>query len=320
MAVNDVIFTYGPGNVTSLIATTLSNYGKDLADNVFKNIPLLAWLANKKRVTLDGGATIVRSIMYAKNTTAQFYSSDDILDTTIQDNFTAAQFQWRQAAASVTVTGRIENQNMGKSQVIDYVKAQVQSAVLSIKDLIDQKLFASTQVGSNVTPLNAIVSNTGTVGDVNGGTNTWWQSTVQASGSFAARGLSDLRSVWNQVNILNPQGPCDLILSDRPSYEAYESVLVPAVRFSDAKMGDLGFTNLKYKDAVWTYDTNATAGNIYLLNSNCLELVQHENRIFTMSDWVKPADQDLKTAQVFWMGEMTTNNRRKQGLLTGVTA
>lgn len=320
MAVNDQIFTYGPGNVTSLIATTLSNYGKDLADNVFNAIPALAWLAMKKRVTEDGGATIIRSVMYAKNSTAQFYSSDDVLDTSIQDNFTAAQWQWRQAAASVSVTGRIENQNMGKSQVIDYVKAQVNGAVLSIKDLIDARLFASSQTGSNVTPLNAIINNTGTVGDINGGTNVWWQSTVQASGSFAARGLSDLRSVWNQINVHNPQGPADLVLSDRNSYEAYESVLVPTVRYSDTKMGDLGFTNLKYKDAVWTFDLNATAGNVYLLNSQALELVQHSNRIFTMSDWVKPADQDLKTAQVFWMGELTTNNRRKQGLLTGVTA
>ncbi len=102
--------------------------------------------------------------------------------------------------------------------------------------------------------------------------------------------------------------------------KAYEATLTPTVRYTDTSMGDLGFSNLKYKEAVWTWDPNATAGYIYLLNSKALELVQHSNRLFTMSEWVKPANQDLKVAQVFWAGELTTNNRRKLALLTGVTA
>jgi hypothetical protein len=325
MAVADTLFTYGTGNVTSLLATTFSNMSPDLADNIYKAIPALAWLAMKKRVTADGGASILRSVIYAKNSTFGFYASDDVIDTTIQDELTTAQWQWKQAATSVTVTGRIEMQNMGKSQIIDVVKAKTQSALLSLKDGINKFLWTSgltneANVGTQVTPLATIVNNTGTVGDINGGTQTWWQSVVQASGSFAARGLSDLRSVWNQINVNNPQGPADLLLSDRPSYEAYESVLVPAVRLTDTRMGDLGFSNLKYKEATWTFDSNAIAGHIFLLNSNSMELVQHKNRLFTMSEWVKPSDQDLKTAQVFWAGELTTNNRRKHGLLTGVTA
>lgn len=325
MAVSDTLFTYGPGNVTSLLATTFSNMSPDLADNIYKAIPALAWLALKKRVTADGGASILRSVIYAKNNTFGFYAGDDVIDTTIQDELTTAQYQWKQAAASVTVTGRIEMQNMGKSQVIDIVKAKTQSALLAIKDGINQKLWVSgltnqSQVGTSITPLATLINNTGTLGDINGGTNAWWQSVIQASGSFAARGLSDLRSVWNQINVNNPQGPADLILSDRAGYEAYESVLVPAVRLSDTKMGDLGFSNLKYKEATWTFDVNAIAGYIFMLNSGSLELIQHKNRLFSMSEWVKPVDQDLKSAQVYWAGELTTNNRRKHGLLTGVTA
>ena len=325
MAVADTLFTYGPGNVTSLLATTFSNMSPNLADNVYKAIPALAWLAVKKRVTADGGASILRSVIYAKNNTFAFYASDDSIDVSIQDELTTAQWQWKQAATSVSVTGRIELQNMGKSQVMDIVKAKTQSALLAVKDGINKGLWTSgltneSQVGTVITPLATLVNNTGTVGDINGGTSTWWQSVIQASGSFAARGLSDMRSVWNQINVNNPQGPADLILSDRPSYEAYESVLVPAVRISDTRLGDLGFSNLKYKEATWTFDTNAISGYIFLLNSGSLELVQHKERMFTLSEFVKPSNQDVRTAQVFWMGELTTDNRRKHGLLTGVTA
>lgn len=320
MAIADTLFTYGPANVTSLIATTLSSYGKTLSDNIHKAIPLFAWLSNKKRVTEEGGASIIRSVVFGSNSTAAFYASDDILDTTIQDNFTAAQWQWRQAAASVTVTGRIELQNAGRAQVIDYATAQINNALASLKEAIDIKLFNSAQVGSNITPVNAIIAASGTVGDINGTTNTWWQATSTTSGSFAQRGLSDLRTAWDNVSVKMPAGGPDLILSDQTSYEAYESVLTPTVRYTDVYMGDLGFSNLKYKEAVWTWDPNATAGQIYLLNSKALELVQHQNRLFTISEWVKPANQDLKVAQIFWAGELTTNNRRKLATLTSVTA
>lgn len=320
MAVSDSLFTYGPPTVTSLIATTISNYGNEATDNIHKAIPLFAWLANKKKITAEGGASIVRTVVYSSNSTAAFYASDDVLDTTIQDSLTAAQFQWRQAAASISVTGRIELQNSGKSQVIDYAQAMVDNAMASLKETIDQKCYATTQSGANITPLTDIVKASGTVGDISGTTNTWWQSTVQASGSFAVRGLSDLRSTWDTVSVRMPTGGPDLLISDQTPYEAYEATLIPTIRYTDTYMGDLGFSNLKYKDAVWTWDPNATTGVIYLLNSKALELVQHSKRLFTMSEWVKPADQDLKTAQVFWMGELTTKNRRKLGSLTGVTA
>ena len=48
MAVADTLFTYGPANVTSLLATTFSNMSSELADNIYKAIPALAWLAMKK--------------------------------------------------------------------------------------------------------------------------------------------------------------------------------------------------------------------------------------------------------------------------------
>ena len=110
-------------------------------------------------------------------TRSRFMHSDDIIDTSIQDELTTAQWQWKQAATSVSVTGRIEMQNMGKSQVIDIVKAKTQSAILALKDGINQKLWSSgltsqTNVGTQVTPIATIVNNTGTVGDINGGTST----------------------------------------------------------------------------------------------------------------------------------------------------
>ena len=113
---------------------------------------------------------------------------------------------------------------MGKSQAISYANGYRDNALASLKEVIDQKLYAASQIGNNITPLPAIVTNSGTIGDINGTTNTWWQSQVQASGSFAARGLSDLRLIWDNVSVRMPAGGPDLIISDQTSYEAYEAL------------------------------------------------------------------------------------------------
>jgi hypothetical protein len=198
--------------------------------------------------------------------------------------------------------------------------AKIRHAEASVRDKMDIDLFASAQLGNALTPLPAIVSTTGTVGDISASSFAWWQSVGITSGSFQARGLSDLRSAWNQVLLKNPQGPVDFIISDRTSYEAYEAVGIGAIRKSNERMLDLSFDNFEYKGATWTFDTNCPSGNIFGLHSKSLELVQAANRIFKLSEWVKPIDQDLHGAQIFWAGELTTNNRRKHFNLTSVTA
>jgi hypothetical protein len=57
-----------------------------------------------------------------------------------------------------------------------------------------------------------------------------------------------------------------------------------------------------------------------MLNSNHLELVVMTGRDFAPSEWVKPANQDAKTLNLFFMGNLITNERRKLGALTGLTA
>jgi hypothetical protein len=320
MAVADTTLSGNPANIKSLLATTLPAYSKTMADNVFNAIPLLALLNEKNRTTESGGAQLFRPVMYSKNTTASDYAADDVLDTTIQDPFSVANYLWKQYAASISVTGREEMQNRGKQEMIDIVQAKIKHAESSIKDKLNVDLFASSQVGNKITPIPAIISASGTCGDISATTYAWWASKSQTSGSFSARGLADLRSVWNQTVLLNPVGPCDGLISDRTAFEYYESTLVPQLRLSDTKMGDLGFENFKYKGATWMFDLNATSGTIYGINTNTIELVTHADRRFVMSEWVKPADQDLKVAQIFYMGELTCNNRRKNFVVSSITA
>ena len=78
--------------------------------------------------------------------------------------------------------------------------------------------------------------------------------------------------------------------------------------------------NLLFKSSPMVFDSQATAGVMYFLNSDVLEFVINSGTNFSMTDWEKPADQDLRVAQILFAGDLITTNRRKLGKLTGIIA
>jgi hypothetical protein len=120
----------------------------------------------------------------------------------------------------------------------------------------------------------------------------------------------------------------DLILSGRHLYEYYESCLQPLERFTDTKLGDAGFQNLRFGNipmmldhgittAVATAPSTTTAtAPMYFLNTKYLELVVDSKTDFITTPFVRPENQDASTAQILWMGNLTCSNRSKQGVIS----
>lgn len=317
----DKLFTYGPDNVDSLLATTLSAVQKTLADNIFKRYPYFFYLKEKNKVSKSGGASLVVPLMYAVNSTAREYNGYDILDTTPQDGLTAAQFQWKQYSVSITISGREERQNSGKERIISLLESKTRQAEMSLARQLDVDLWATSQNASKLGAVPVIVDNTGTVGDVAGATQTWWRSIDTASGSFAAQGLADMRALYNSIlDESQSDGVPDFIITTQSVLEAYEAALQPQQRFTDEKMANAGFQTLRYKAAPITFGSNVPSGQLYMLRSDNLWLCTHSDANFKTTQFVKPANQDARTAQILLQAEMITDNRRKLGRLTGITA
>lgn len=77
-----------------LIATTFDAVRPVLADQITVELPLLAYLNLKGRVTEDGGLTIRRPVLFAFNDTVGSYSGYDLIDTTPQDGFGYAEYDY----------------------------------------------------------------------------------------------------------------------------------------------------------------------------------------------------------------------------------
>lgn len=320
----ETLFTWGPaGNVGALITTTQENRDiKDLQDAVFNRLTLFDHLGKKNKVRRGGGTSIIVPLRVSKNSTAQSYSNYEQVNVTPQDNETAAQFIYKQYSAAISLSGKEERvQNKGKYEVLDLVKTKIEDAEMALRDKLNIDLFAtspgSADVGSLVTSIDA----TSSIGGINSTTYSYWQSSVTSGGSFAGQGLSDMRTLWNTLSQRAPASNPDLILTTATIHSYYEASLQAQQRYTNGGgTGNGSFERLMFKSAPVDFDAQATSGVIYFLNSDVMELVIDPTTDFKMTDWVRPANQDSRTALYLVALELVIKNRRKLGKITSVTA
>src|SRR5687767_6896995 len=114
---------------TEMVTFTLENRRKALADNVTENNALLKRLKQRGKVRpLSGGRVIAEELEYAENDTFMWYSGYKTLDISPQTVFSAAQFDWKQAAVAVTISGLEQLQNSGKEAMMNLLEKRVENA------------------------------------------------------------------------------------------------------------------------------------------------------------------------------------------------
>ena len=311
----------GNADFDQILSTTLKNYVPKLADNVFTARPLFYALTNGQTIRrITGGAKIVVPIIYGTNSTAGSYAGDDTIAITAQTGISAAEYSWKQYAASVTITGIEEAKNSGEAAIIDLLEGKIMQAEETIIQNMNTMFWGdgTGNGGKDMNGLNKLVGTGLTVGgiDATDADNAWWRSSLtNVSGALSLTGMSKM---YNDISVGNDQPT--IIISDQDEYEKYESLLQPNLRYTSAEVADAGFQNLLFKGAPCTYDSDTNLdGKMFFLNTKYLRLVAHTETWFQPTPFVRPTNQDARYAQILCYGELTTSNRARQGMLYGLT-
>lgn len=312
----------GNPNFDALLSTTLKNYTPKIEDNIFSNLTLLYWLKEAGHIEkVSGGEQIVEPLMYAVNDTTGSYGGYDNLPTTPQEGITAAAYDWKQFAVSIAISGIEEAKNRGEEQVISLLKAKIDQAEMSAQDAMNTMFYGdgTGNSGKNWNGLANLVDSTpatGTVGGIDASTNTWWRNqTADFGGTLTIAKMSNLYNACSKGKI-KPE----FILTEQTVWEDYEALLQPQLRYQSTKTADAGFENLLYKSAPVMWDEDlATTELMYFLNSQFLKLKVHSDVWFKATPFEKPHGQDARYAQILSYGNLTTNNRRFQGVATNAT-
>lgn len=306
-------------NFDQITTTTLHNYlSTDLADQIFGALVLTKWLMNNgRKKPASGGDFLLEPLLYGKNTTVNSYDAYDPIDTSPQTGITAAQFNWKLLAGSVTFSRVEALKNNSKEKVIDLLDQKVTQLEESLRDEFNTEAFSdgTGNSGKDVTGLQAIIAATGTFGGISRSTYSWWQAQRQDTAEVLAE--SRMRTMFYNVskNLTKP----GLILTTQTLYEKYESLVQPNLRIQNTKMADLGFQNIEYKGVPMVYDDSCPSGWMMFLNDKYLRLRVHPDADFKVTDKKEPSNQLVFTQQVYWLGNLTVNNCRFQGALTAKT-
>lgn len=316
-------------NFSEILATTLRNRSGVTADNVSENNAFLNRLKKRGNIkTVDGGRTIVQELTYAENSTFIRYAGYELLNVSPSDVISAAEFDWKQAAVAVTISGLEGLMNSGAERVIDLMETRIQNAEDTMQNGIGGDVYSNgtADSGKQIGGLQLLVADdptTGTVGGINRATWAFWRNakfqatTDGGSAATAANIQRYMNSLYNSL-VRGTDKP-DLILADANYYGFYESSLQAIQRISQANEADAGFVSLKYKGADVVLDGGVggacPTNHMYMLNSKYLKWRPHKDRNFTALAPRQSVNQDASVQFIALAGNMTVSNARLQGVL-----
>ena len=258
--------------------------------------------------------------MYAVNDTVATYSGYDTIDLTPQDGISAAEYDWKQMAASIAISGIEEAKNRGTEAIIKLLNAKIMQAEMSLKSTLNAQLFGSAAGGNDFNGLGNIVgTQNNTVGGINSTTNTWWNPT-QATTMAATLSLQNMADVYNRAS--KGSDVPDIIVTNTSLFEKYESLLTNQVRYQDVSKANAGFQNLMFKQTPIVFDlelaVDASDAPMYFLNTKYLKLTGLNGYWFSTSEFMNGtvAGVDARYALVLAYGQLTCSNRARQGYIT----
>lgn len=316
-------------NLSEIITTTLRNRTGKLADNVSKNNALLYRLKQRGRIkSAAGGRTLVQELAYQENGTFMWYSGYDPLDIAATDVISAAEFDWKQAAVAVTISGLEQLQNSGKEKILDLMESRIDVAEKTMMNQISLACYGdgTGNGGKQIGGLQLLVADapsSGTVGGINRATWSFWRNLARDS-SVAGVALS-ATTIQSEMGIMYSQlvrgtDRPDLIITDNNNWLLYLASLQAIQRITNDNLGQAGFTNLKYMDADVVLDGGIGGGcpadHMYFLNSDYIFYRPHADRnMVVMGGERMNTNQDAIVKLIGWAGNMTVSNASLQGAL-----
>lgn len=309
-----------------LYTTTWQRRLPGVFDNIFGAAPFWYFLKDKGKLRPErGGRFLETNLAYAKNTSVQWITRGQTVPMTDFKFLTVAQYQWRYLTANILRFGVDEQQNSGDSRILNWVEEKLNNTDESLVDNLETALAggmgAATQQIDGLqylVPDSANVANPAfNAGGIDPSVYTWWQNqAISMNGlSFAVNGIAQMRHLLNLCMNNRRMDKPDILVTDMASYEYYEDTALPALRFADTRLADLGFDNQTYKriPMVWT---PAITQRMYFLNTRFIEFVYDPAYFFDMTEWKSiPNQVNDRAAQIITACCFMTNRRRVLGVL-----
>lgn len=318
-------------NLSEIVATTLRNREKELADNITNHNALLYTLEKKGHIkTANGGRVLTQPLAYAENSTVKFYDGYETFTVgSPGEVIDAAEYDWKSLAGFATISEIEEIKNSGKHAAVQLIESRIFVLKQSLRNTAASSVYSdgTGTSGKEFGGLQLLVADdptaVGTVGGIDQVANAFWRNQANdlsggATQTTSANITGYMNAMW--LSCVRGMDKPDLIPAGNYMYTAYEESLQQYARFTSSKMADAGFEALKYKGADVVYDDQCATGRMYFLNCDFLYMRKAPGPMFKVGDSRNITNATYKAVPVSCHGNLTCSNRSLQGVIVGKTS
>jgi len=302
-----------------IISITRKLYIPKAVDTVFNSNQMLM-RARKAQKSYDGGTSINPLLEYDELSAGGSFQGLELLDTTVNDIITNAQYEWRQEYVGVGWSTLDYLKNYGsKTKIIDLVSTKTKAASKKMQKMLTTQTFASTKAKS--TDLDgwvvaAFAAGTTDCGALDSNDITLWAP--QRDTSTTKLTLAAMNTLWRSASD-EPESPTSIVTTDAIMGYYYD-IATPLQRIGDTESAKMGFTSLSFNGVPLFSDKSAPTGYLFMWNEDHLFLGVHSQCDMKYIEPMKPLNQSAELGRIEWAGNWICDSRRRLGVMTAIAA
>lgn len=304
--------------------------GTDPVDNIFQRHWLLEQLRANGSFEKQNGDVIRHNLEYALNPNVKFISEQETVTVFRPDTFDNAEYSWKFIAGDVPMTDLERGITSGGAAKYDLEARKMENLKNTLEERTNTSFFSdgtgtSSKEFGGLQLLVSSTPTTGTVGLINRATFSFFRN-QQITGSNTGTAFNNiLAAMTNSYNScsngIGSQNPT-FAVTTQTVFEAYESLTPTIERLvrespSDKLVRGFKGQNVMFKDIPIGYDNACPSATLYILNNR--------NLYFVYMQWMKgeapvrPSDGFWDVFKVLTIGNLTTDNPRRLGVVTTIS-
>ena len=316
----------GSSQYTELTYVTRRAFIPKMVVQIYNSTPLMAALIANSQTASGGVSSVTVPVQGSQFVNAQWSDySGSFAQPSVQQGAYNAEFNLKLLVSPVPFLG-MEGAVQQDYAIIPLIEARMNDATNVMMDAMATSLYNNTSDTQQFTGLPIAVDSSGTYGNIDRGTYSWWASKEYAAGSVNPTRQNVLQYISGTVKNcaeVPTFGVCGfgtwtLLAQDYVGQEQY--MITPGSGFDgDANGPQAAFRALMVAGVPIYPDPYCPEGTLYLLNTNYLSMYIHEQASFAFTGFEStlPNFQIGYVGAVLMIAEMVSTKPKSMTKVTG---
>ena len=277
------------------------------------------------KVTI-GGHMITDTVVLGEHAGAQAVAGPWATHTVApDDNTRIAEANWAFYNHALAIADHEIRINRGDAAKANFVAMQTRQVMKALANLVADHMWATSLQTNGVTPFVSLIGASGdSLQTLDGDNYAKWNSRGLsavptaagsisfASGSFAAQGIADMRTCWNNASEGTIQP--DIIITSFGTHERYEGSLVPQERYTQPfRTGDASFAGLAFKQTAVLPERKCPDASLFMFSldpDEGVKLIVLEGADFQFDAFKPSSNQTVAVSPLTLTAQLWIGNRQ----------